>query len=98
EEYLEPSLQGFRLTGGRYEPVPWEDGGVFSEVLGLRLERDDADLRFFDPAKGRRVPTGDELGEAAQQLENRLEESENENERLRRELEALRRRLNEGLK
>src|SRR5271166_2884230 len=65
EEYLEPSLQGFRLIEERYDPIPWEGAGLFSEVLGLRFERDAMDLRFFNPATGRRIPTGEELGKAA---------------------------------
>ena len=93
EEYLEPSLQGFRLINGRYGSIAWAGAGLFSEVLGLRLERDEMDLRFFDPGTGRRIPTGDEFGRA--EADARLK-TEAENERLRREIEALRRRLPEG--
>jgi Uma2 family endonuclease len=93
EEYLEPSLQGFRLIDGRYGSVAWAGAGLFSEVLGLRLERDEMDLRFFDHGTGRRIPTGDEFGRA--EADARLK-AEAENERLRREIEALRRRLPEG--
>jgi Uma2 family endonuclease len=102
EEYLEPSLQGFRLVEGRYQPMAWDESGIFSEVLGLRLERDEMDLRFLNPAEGRRIPTSEELGKAAQEAEEALHEeatarltAEAENERLRRENEVLRRRLAE---
>src|SRR5271157_1442622 len=107
EEYLEPSLQGFKLVEGRYDPIPWEGAGLFSEVLILRLERDAMDLRFFNPATGRRIPTPEELGRAAEaeagarlkadaEVERLRREAEQEIERLRRENEALRRRLPEG--
>jgi Uma2 family endonuclease len=96
EEYLEPSLQGFRLIDGQYRQIARDGSGVFSEVLGLRLERDETDLRFFNPELGRRVPTGEELGEAAETAKGARNEAQAENERLRREIEDLRRRLAEG--
>ena len=54
--YLEPPLQGLRLTGDRYEPLPVRGGDALtgrSEVLGLelRLYPDDR-FRFHDPASG----------------------------------------------
>jgi Uma2 family endonuclease len=94
-EYLEPSLQGFRLVEGRYEPIVPDVSGLFSEILGLRLERDEMDLRFFNPATGRRIPTAEELGKDALQAKEALYQeaearhaAEAEVERLRRESEA----------
>ena len=109
EEYLEPSLQGYRLIDGRYDPIAWAGAGLFSEVLGLRLERDEMDLRFFNPATGRRIPTGEELDKAVKAAEEAREElgkvakaaeqarleAQAEVERLRRENEVLRCRLTE---
>ncbi len=95
EEYLEPSLQGFQLIDGRYGSIAWAGAGLFSEVLGLRLERVEMDLRFFNPATGRRIPTGEELGKAAKAAEEAQVETQAEVERLRRENEVLRRRLTE---
>jgi Uma2 family endonuclease len=60
-EYLEPSLQGFRLVRRQYKPIAMHAGRLPSEVLGLHLERDELDLRLFDPATGLRVPTGAEI-------------------------------------
>jgi Uma2 family endonuclease len=91
EEYLEPSLQGFRLIEGQYRQIAWDGSGPSSEVLGLRLERDEADLRFFNPVLGRRIPTGEELGEAAESAEAARNDAQAENERLRREAEQERR-------
>ena len=40
EEYLDPSLQGYRLVAGSYEPIPMIKGGMPSEVLGRALVGD----------------------------------------------------------
>jgi Uma2 family endonuclease len=86
EQYLEPSLQGYRLVEGQYLPIELEAGRLPSAVLGLHLERLGTELRLYDPQTGRLLPTAREI--AAQ-----LRQTEEEMERLRRELEALRRRL-----
>lgn len=91
EEYLEPSLQGYRLIDGRYGSIEWAGSGLFSEVLGLRLERDEMDLRFFNPTSGRRIPTGEELDRTARAAEESLRKAEAEIERLRQEVDVLRR-------
>ena len=60
-EYLKPSLQGYRLGGGGYRPLPGVSrlpgGGasVYSAVLGLELrdERGLRRLRLHDPETGR---------------------------------------------
>ncbi len=85
EDYLRPSMQGYRLAGGRYEPIAWVDGRLPSAVLGLHLERDGIALRLRDPATGRRLPT---LGERADRAE--AERHRAEAERLRAEAERLR--------
>jgi len=82
QEYLRPQLQGFRLVQGEYVRIEPIAGRLPSEVLGLHLEAHGNELRLYDPATGRWLPTPEE---ARKQLKA-------ENERLRRELKALRQR------
>src|SRR5208337_945900 len=57
QEYLTPSLQGFRLRSGRYVPIEPVEGRLPSEVLGLHLEREGAFLRLHDPATCQKLLT-----------------------------------------
>jgi Uma2 family endonuclease len=82
-DYLDPPLQGHRLRGGQYHPIRAVAGRLPSQVLHLHLERNGRELRLFDPAASRWLPTPLERAAAA----------EAENERLRRELADLRQRL-----
>ena len=101
-DYLDPPLQGFRLTAGQYQPIKPIDGRLPSEVLGLHLERQNTQLRLYDPASKRWMPTPQEETEARIQAEiarqreaEARRQAEAEIERLRRELDALRGRANE---
>jgi Uma2 family endonuclease len=85
-EYLDPPMQGYRLHGGRYVRIRRVNGRLPSKVLGLHLERDDWQLRLYDPRTGRRLLTPAEEHEARQHAEAEVE-------RLRGQLDALRRRL-----
>ena len=74
-EYLAPRLQGLRLQGDRYEPMPVAVGehGVLSglsEVLGLelRLYPDDR-FRFHDPLSGQDLRSLDEEVQAREEAE-----------------------------
>ena len=74
--YLEPLLQGLRLTGDGYEPLPVRRGDAVtgrSEVLGLelRLYPDDR-FRFHDPASGRDLLSLQEEQAARQDLEAQM--------------------------
>ncbi len=60
EEYLEPSLQDYRLVDGEYQPVPRQHGQLVSEVLGLRLDREGLRLVFREPGGGRVILRPDE--------------------------------------
>lgn len=95
DDYLKPALQGHRLVDGEYLPIAPVADRLPSAILGLHLEREQKELRLFEPATGRRLLTRTENGVAARQkavvAENRAAETETENERLRREIEALRR-------
>jgi Uma2 family endonuclease len=87
EEYLKPSLQGYRLLGGAYEPIAKVEGRLPSEVLDLHIERARYSLRLFNPRTGLWQPTARELEEVAATSEAKSREAE----RARREAEAARR-------
>jgi Uma2 family endonuclease len=80
-DYLKPPLKGYRLVKGKYQPIKAVAGRLPSKVLGLHLERNGQELRFYDPRTGEWLPTPAEARASA----------EAEVERLRREVEALRR-------
>ena len=93
-EYLEPRLQGLRLQGDRYEPIPVavREHGVLtglSEVLGLelRLYPDDR-FRFHDPLSGQDLRSLDEEVQAR-------EEAEAARQALEAQLRDLQRRLDD---
>ena len=83
-EYLTPPLQGYRLRGGEYRPLPavmvLPGGGaaVSSEVLGLefRDRREARMLRLYDPVAGRDLPTYREAEARIAELEIRLRDFE----------------------
>jgi hypothetical protein len=64
-DYLKPCLQGHRWTDGRYDPIDMVGSRLPSRELGLELEADERRLRFFDPAKGRWLPTPTEARDEA---------------------------------
>ena len=75
EDYLKPSMQGFRLVSGEYRPIRLKDGRFPSRVLGLHLERNDVDLRLWNPTTGQWLPTDSERAESA------IEQAAHERER-----------------
>jgi hypothetical protein len=79
EEYLEPSLLGYRLSRGELRPVKPTKSVLLSKVLGITLSREGWRLVLRDPASGKELPTV----EAAA--------AEAEIARLKAELAALRR-------
>ena len=92
-EYLSPALQGYRLIGTQYVPIEPALGRLASVELGLALEERGGELRFFDPAAVRYLPTRQEAWDAA---EAGREAAEAKAERLAQELESLRRQLRGG--
>lgn len=83
EEYLKPSLQGYRLVAGRYEPIAPEAGRLPSAVLGLHLERQGTALRLYDPRAGLWLPTARENAERLERERQRADALEAEVARLR---------------
>ncbi len=60
QDYLDPSLQGYRLDGRSYLPIAMEsDGALVSEEFGLRLKVEREDLQFYDRATGERLLTAE---------------------------------------
>ena len=74
-EYLTPPLQGFRLRGGAYRPLPAltllpeRSVAVHSEVLGLELrdEREARMVRLHDPESGQNLLTYEESERAREE-------------------------------
>ena len=95
EEYLDPSLQGYRLVAGSYEPIPMIKGGMPSEVLGLELQRDGENLRFFNPETGKLLPSMHELAREVDLVRREAEVARREAEvaRRRRKWQGSRRKL-----
>ena len=80
-DYLEPPLQGFVLSDGRYGRTRalarvgavWS---VYSPVLGLNLRLDEGVLRFHDPATDEYLLTPLEENRARREAEARLADVE----------------------
>jgi Uma2 family endonuclease len=106
-EYLDPPLQGYRLRQGGYRRMRPLKGRLPSQVIGLHLEANGDELRLYNPATGKWLPTVYEIEQARQeeaaarqqeaaarqQEATARQQAEAEVERLRQELEALRRLL-----
>jgi hypothetical protein len=60
EDYLNPPFQGYRLDQGQYVPITPLEGRLPSAIVGLHLERHGRELRLYDPATGRWLPTPEE--------------------------------------
>lgn len=73
EDYLHPSMQGYRLSRGRYLPIRPILGRLPSQTLGLHLDRSSWHLRLYDPQTQQWVPT---LSEKAAQAETKLAQAE----------------------
>src|SRR3982750_604103 len=86
-DYLDPTLQGFRLVNGRYRPVEAEpDGSLRSLTTGLILQIEGTRLRLVDAVTGERLLWDDELDEKVDAAEQRAAALEEELARLRRKL------------
>ena len=76
EEYLDPSLQGYRLVADRYEPILKFSGGMPSEVLGLKLQRQGVQLKFYNPATGKFLPCEQDIDRELEMRDLALREAE----------------------
>ena len=91
EDYLSPSMRGYRLRAGQYVPIRFRDGRLPSARLGLHLERDGQLLRFWNPDSAAWLPTPDEVLQGRdEEIRARAEELETERERVRAERERAR--------
>ncbi|MEA5619873.1 Uma2 family endonuclease [Cronbergia sp. UHCC 0137] len=92
-DYLKPPLQGFRLVEGNYLPIPrieTENGfAVMSEVLGLELRLENGEMRFYNPKKGEKLLTHQELELARQEAEQELLAEQEKNKKLANRLREL---------
>ena len=71
-EYLRPPCRGYRLQQGRYRSLaPAEDGSLGSAALGLALYGRGTQLRLYDPAGQRWLPTPQEETGARRVAEER---------------------------
>lgn len=104
EDYLEPSMIGYRLSRGELKPIKPVGGRLPSKELGITLERDGTRLVLRDAKSGRELllPAEAEAEETRRRLRKAQKERElaeaardadrAELERLRAELDALRSR------
>ena len=101
QDYLDPTLQGFRLVNSRYQPiVPEPDGSLRSLTTGLLLRTEDKRLRLVDAATGELLLWDEERDAqlkqekmARQAAEERADRESAKRQALEEELEKLRREL-----
>jgi Uma2 family endonuclease len=90
EEYLKPSLQGFRLRGGVYAPIEAAEGRLYSEQMGLEMGRVGRFLRLYDPATGQMLLTWEERHNQAEEARRQAEAQRQQAEAQRLQAEAQR--------
>jgi len=88
EDYLTPSMQGFRLTAGEYRSIRLRDDRLPSKVLGLHLERSAMVLRLWNPETDSWLPTSEEqIVDQRHEIEAAEETAKRERENAARERE-----------
>jgi Uma2 family endonuclease len=94
-EYLDPPLQGFRLAGDAYRPIPVDDRGeIRAETLGLSFFLRDGLIAVRDQQTGSLLLRVDEERE---RMETRVRRAEDELETEKERVEAAERRVAELL-
>jgi Uma2 family endonuclease len=96
QDYLKPSLQGYRLSRGEYRPIRPVAGRLPSKVMGLHLEADGGVLRLYDPAAGRWLPTPAEARQEAEAARQRAEDFRQQAEESRQQAEESRQQAEES--
>ena len=97
---IDPYFVGFRLVGEDYEEIPFVNGRIPLEVLGLELGEHEGMLRLYDPVKSAWLFTSQERvaqaevrvaeeSRARQDAESRAQHAEAELEKLRAALQRL---------
>ena len=99
-DWLDPPLQGHRLVAGTYEPLApiGIEGGervLRSAVLGLDVYVDGEEIRFRNPATGRKLLTLEEAERALGKTDRKLEETDRKLGKTDRKLEETDRKLEE---
>ncbi len=79
QDYLVPPLQGLRLVGGNYLPIPavtQPDGtfSVHSNILGLDLRLENGEIRLYNPDTEEKLLSYAEMDRARQTAETRIAE------------------------
>jgi len=83
QEYLDPPLQGYRLSGSIFVAIEPDQGGCLeSRELGLRLEMDEGHLRFS------RLDTGERLLAPTERAAAEAQRAAAESQRADREAQA----------
>jgi Uma2 family endonuclease len=90
EDYLTPSLQGYRRRGSELRPIRAANGVLTSKTLGVTLERDGEDLLLRDAVTGRVLLTADERATLEERGRTDLERKRTEREKRRAEDEKRR--------
>jgi len=87
EDYLKPSMQGFRRSRGAYKPIELDAGRLLSRRLNAWLERHGDELRLRDAKTNELWPTPEEYQrQRAEQADQRADSLAAEVERLRQQL------------
>src|SRR5262249_14174899 len=71
-DYLDPQLQGYRLRGGQYRAIRAVQGRLPSQELGLHLEPNGNNLRFYDPANQTWLLTPEQRAQQGEQAQAAL--------------------------
>ena len=93
EDYLTPSMQGWRLRGGVYHPIRAVAGRLPSLTTGLHLARDGTVLRLWNPQTRSWLPTPQERAEDAEQARDDAEQRATAETQARRQADAENARL-----